>query len=155
MKHWDLAAAVRLVWASYLWLASATAPLLAAVLYAWNLAQDGLSVFDGSAGFWLLIVAVVFAVFALGGGVVALPFTYVLGWFLRRSESKTVHVVAHSALAGVLAAVLMHLFAMTEDIDGRGMQLAVAVAAGAAAAIARWRQLHPKAAAPATAPSHP
>ncbi|MBT2501099.1 hypothetical protein [Curtobacterium sp. ISL-83] len=142
MKQWTGADTCGLVIKSYLWLVCATAPATALVVWVVDNVRRGtfLESLGGAAGLFVVFI-VVFAVVALGGAVVALPFTHVLGRGLQRVRSDLTHALAHAVLAGALAAITMQalLFAFEDDHWSWQYPLLLAVPAGVAAAIARWR----------------
>lgn len=139
----------RLVGRSYLWLAGVTAPIGAVVFFVLAAVLRGGDPDDLFPGLWLVIVTVVAtAVFALGGAVVALPCTCLLGRALRRMRSRGAHTAAHAALAGLLALVTSSLVVLwwsgpTSLPAVVSFPLGMSVAAGLAAAIATWRFRRP------------
>jgi hypothetical protein len=150
MRTWTVWDAVGLVERSWLWMAFVTTPVTIVVASAWSLSTDGraphpddvpASAVNG------LLVAVASGVVAIGGGIVAVPFTWLVGRVLTHGALRRgVHVVTHAVLAGALAlgciAVLTAwwgpLWAPMPTFP-----VVVGVAAGTAAAIATWRATRP------------
>lgn len=152
MNEWTWAASARLIGRAYCWLVGVTVPgvAIAAVLVfsGVGLVRDpgsavGIADGDllGSLGY-LLVWDVAVAVVAMAGAVVSLPFTYALGVLLRRVRSRTAHVVATAALAGVLGGVSSGWIWGNDGVEaGLGFGAVVGASTAAAGAIARWRQL--------------
>ncbi|WP_144764017.1 hypothetical protein [Curtobacterium sp. 9128] len=150
---WTFAETCRLVVSSYLWMAAVTTPATGVAWYGITLlgavragnGADAFAVLGNAVVLWVAIVVVVAGLVTMGGAVVALPFTHVAGLALQQSGSRAVHVTTHALLAGVLGAltatVIALVWAGAPTID---FPIAVSVAAGAAAAIARARQLRPE-----------
>lgn len=80
---------------------------------------------------WMLMVVALSSLPAVLAAVVAWPFTMLLGRAMRSVRSRTLHVVATSALAGVLAALPLALLPVFV------LFVPMSIAAGAAAALAR------------------
>ena len=142
MTQWTFDKTFRLVGTSYLWLAGLTAPAM--VFTAWLVTSIPSGTFVDSLGsilFFFIFFVVLFAVIAAVGAAASLPFSHLLGRGLRNVHSRYLHTFAHSALAGVLAAVSMQILLLMFEEDTLSWQYPVllAVPAGAAAAIARWR----------------
>jgi hypothetical protein len=142
MEQWTFEKTFRLVGTSYLWLVGVTAP--AAAILAWFVISVGAGDFvDGLfSGMWFfMIFVVVFAIIAVGGAGVSLPLTHVLGRALQSQRRRTTHVVAHTVLAGALAAACMQVLLLMFEEDTLSWQypLLLSVPTGAAAAIATWR----------------
>lgn len=146
MRTWTACDAVELVERSWVWMAFVTTPVTITLGVGWSfLADGGIGRPEGLAALALtaFLLAVVAGLVTVGGGVVALPCTYALGWALARiSARRGVHVVAHALLAGGLAALCVwvletywsHAWAPIPSL-----RLLIAVSAAAAAAIATWR----------------
>lgn len=113
MRTWTAWDAVALVARSWRWMASVTMPVTIVVALACSLLTDGRPLGPDdvpAASLSGLIVAVVSGVASVGGGIVAVPCTWLLGWALtRRALPRGVHVVAHAVLAGVLGALCIVL----------------------------------------------
>ncbi|MCS6522330.1 hypothetical protein HUN58_19525 [Curtobacterium sp. Csp1] len=106
MRTWTVWDAVALVERSWCWMVFVTMPVTIVVALAASLLVDGRPLGPeqvAAAGLLGLIVAVASGVVSVGGGIVALPCTWLLGWALtRRALPRGVHVVAHAVLAGAL-----------------------------------------------------
>ncbi|PZE80628.1 hypothetical protein [Curtobacterium sp. MCBD17_032] len=141
MDTWHLGDTLGIIGRSFLWMAGVTVPVGAAVVCA------AISISSGSAPdvlswvWWFLVFVVVADALTLLGAVLSMPFTHLLGRALQRVPSRTVHTSAHAAMAGVLGAGSSAL-AMAWWMAGVVPQLSlgIAIAAGAAAAIATWRR---------------
>jgi len=80
---------------------------------------------------WMLMVVALSSLPAVLAAVVAWPLTMLLGRAMRSVRSRALHVVATSALAGVLAALPLALLPVFV------LFVPMSIAAGAAAALAR------------------
>jgi hypothetical protein len=152
MNEWTWGDSARLVGRAYCWLVGVTVP---AVTIAWTVAIATISAVQGrSVAGWtagadvgitvvvLIWMNVVIDIAALVGAVVALPCTFVLGLLLRRVRSRALHIVAAAALAGALSGVAAgSTWALGDGGSALMLGAPIGVAAAAAAAIARWRQL--------------
>lgn len=142
VEHWTGAATCELVAKSYLWLVGVTAPATALLAWLVTSIPSGTFVDSLDSGLWFFVIfLIVFGILALGGAVVALPFTHFLGRGLRRVRSRHTHVLAHAVLAGTLAAISMQIILFVFEDDDWTWQypLLLAAPAGVAAAIGRWR----------------
>lgn len=142
VNPWTFDKTYRLVGTSYLWLTGVVAP--ATVIIAWLVTSIPSGIFLDSLGgvlFFFVVFVLLFAVIAAVGAAAALPFTHLLARGLRSVRNRYVHTIAHSALAGVLAAVSMQILLLTSEEGSLSWQdpVLLAVPAGVAAAIARWR----------------
>lgn len=146
MRTWTVWDAVALVERSWVWMAFVTTPVTITVGAGWSFLADG--------GIWrpegppalaltVFILVVVAGLVTVGGGIVALPCTYALGWALARMSARcSVHIVAHALLAGGLAALcvwLLETYWSHAWAPLPCLRLLIAVSAAAAAAIATWR----------------
>lgn len=145
---WD---AVALVGRSWRWMAFVTMPATIVVALAGSLLVDDRPLGPdevAAAGLLGLIVAVVSGVVSIGGGIVAVPCTWLLGWALtRRALPRGVHVVAHAVLAGALGALCIVVPSASRGSPVwtpiPAFAAVVGVAASTAAAIAARRPGHP------------
>jgi hypothetical protein len=132
MKQWTGAETTELIVKAYLWLVCVTAPATAFIVVG---IRD-----IGALILFFPVAVIITAICALGGGVVAIPFTHLLGKALTGVRSRLVRALAHSVLAGALAAACIELIAL---MQGEGLlwpySLVASAPAGVAAAIARWR----------------
>jgi hypothetical protein len=144
MDTWDIGDTVGLIGRSFLWMAGVTVPVGAVAVAATVAVTSGIAPDALSWVWWVLVFVVVADALTLVGAVLSAPFTHLLGRALRRVPSRAVHTAAHAALAGVLGAVTSSL-AMAWWMSNVVPQLSlgIAVAAGAAAAIATWRRTGP------------
>ncbi|PYY33294.1 hypothetical protein DEJ16_13945 [Curtobacterium sp. MCJR17_055] len=145
MDTWDIGDTVGLIGRSFLWMAAVTVPVGTAAVPAIVAVTSGTAPDALSWVWWSLLFVVVTDALALLGAVLSAPFTHLLGWALQRVRSRAVHTAAHAALAGVLGAVTSSL-AMAWWMSGAdpSLSLGIAIAAGAAAAIATWRRIGPR-----------
>jgi hypothetical protein len=144
MDTWDIGDTVGLVGRSFLWMAVVTVPVGAMAVAVTVAVTSGIAPASLSGLWWVLVFVVVADALTLVGAVLSAPFTHLLGRALQRVPSRAVHTTAHAALAGVLGAVTSSL-AMAWWMAGAYplLSLGIAVAAGAAAAIATWRRTGP------------
>lgn len=159
MRTWTVWDAVGLVGRSWRWMAFVTMPVTIVVGLAWSLLVDGRPHGPDdvpAVGLTGLLVAVVSGVVSVGGGMVAVPCTWLLGRVLtRRALPRGVHVVAHAVLAGVLGALCIVVPAASwGPLWGPlpGFPVMVGIAASTAAAIAARRPGHPVDVEPAADP---
>jgi hypothetical protein len=132
MKQWTGAETCKLIVKAYLWLVCVTAPATTFIVVG---LRD-----LGAIILFFPVAVIITAICALGGGVVSIPFTHLLGRALIRVRSRIVHALTHAVLAGALAAACVELIAFTQGEDLLWPYSLVASApAGLAAAIARWR----------------
>lgn len=132
MKQWTVAETTELIVKSWLWMTLITAPVGTVIAVAWwN--PIALSLFVPASLVFTGIGAAI-------GGIASIPFSHGLSRALMRVRSRLVHAVAHSLLAGALAAASFALFLVMNDGDDIWTwPLIASAAAGIAAAIARWR----------------
>lgn len=132
MKQWTSAETTELIVKSWLWMTLLTAPVATVIAVAWwN--PIALSLFVPASLIFTGIGAAI-------GGIASIPFSHGLSRALLRVRSRLVHAIAHSLLAGALAAACLALFLVMNDGDDLSTwPLIASVAAGIAAAIARWR----------------
>ncbi len=141
MGTWTARETFELVGKSYLWMVGVTTPavLLVCILVSLFFGADSSALFFG------MIAVFISGICSIGGAVVALPFTYVAGRLLASVRSTAAHVATHAVVAGALAAGCMQ--GVVACYGGGWIwqfPLLVSAPAGAAAAIAKWRQMHPK-----------
>lgn len=146
MRTWTAGDAVELVERSWVWMSFVTTPVTITVGAGWSfLADGGVGRPEGppALALTIFILAVVAGLVTVGGGIVALPCTYALGWALARiSARRGVHVVAHALLAGGLAALcvwVLETYWSHAWAPLPAFRLLISVSAAAAAAIATWR----------------
>ncbi len=132
MKPWTVAETTELIVKSWLWMTLLTAPVATVIAVAWwN--PIALSLFVPASLIFTGIGAAI-------GGIASIPFSHGLSRALMRVRSRLVHAIAHSLLAGALAAACFALFLVMNDGDDIWTwPLIASAAAGIAAAIARWR----------------
>lgn len=132
MKPWTVAETTELIVKSWLWMTLITAPVGTVIAVAWwN--PIALSLFVPASLVFTGIGAAI-------GGIASIPFSHGLSRALMRVRSRLVHAIAHSLLAGALAAASFALFLVMNDGDDIWTwPLIASAAAGIAAAIARWR----------------
>jgi hypothetical protein len=142
MDTWGMADTGRLIGSSYLWMVGVTTPVSGLVVMAFVAITSG-TLPDLMSFVWFSVLFLVATlVLALAGAVLSVPFTHLLGRALQRVPARAVHSAAHSVLAGLLAAGASSLAtAMLMHTAVPSLSITIAVAAGAAAAIATWRQL--------------
>jgi hypothetical protein len=165
MNEWTWGDSAGLVARAYCWLVGVTVPAGMVLAFVVQLAVSAAQ--DPHHRFWgpdleLLVLfafwaAVIVAVVAVGGAVVALHCTHVLGLLLRRVRCRALHVVATAVLAGVLGAVTAGAIGAIEGVwAAQVLGSSMGASTGVAGAIARWRQLRARAreaAAPRPSPS--
>ncbi|MCJ1715785.1 hypothetical protein [Curtobacterium sp. VKM Ac-2922] len=134
---------------AWVWMVAVTLPIVAFgfMLTPWRLLSRGdedpviRSVSDlahaiPAAITWTIGIDLLTVPFSLVAALVALPFTGGLALALRRVRSRALHVVATSALAGTLAAVMVMPL-----LSPSALSTTIVLGAGAAAAVARHREL--------------
>jgi len=144
MDSWGMGDTGRLIGSSYGWMITVTTP--ASAVAATTLVAITSGTLPDLMSFVWFTSLFMFAtlVLALAGALISVPFTYLLGRALDRVRSRGIHTATHSVLAGVLAAGASSLTtSLWLNNLLPSIAITIAVAAGAAAAIATWRQLRP------------
>lgn len=146
MTAWRIDDTIGLVARAYGWFALVTVPVVSVTVACWTATVS--AVVDGWRGGLeevlsaVLLFDVVTAVAALGGAVVSLPFTRVLGVLLVDVRSPRLQVVATTVLAGGLGCVTAWIAGEAVlPPSGPLLALFVGVSAAGAGALARWGQL--------------
>jgi hypothetical protein len=132
VQQWTGAETCQLVITSSLWLVCVTAPATTFIVVGVQQV--------GALPLFVPASLVITAVCALGGGLIAIPFTHVLGRLLIWVRGRLTPAVAHALLAGALATVCVEVIVLVQGEDPIWpLSLVASAPAGIAAAIARWR----------------